>query len=541
MERLAELLTPHVDLQRRCGWLLVASVLLGLMAAAQTWPMVALGLRVLLGRFVYSTSNASVLLALATFLVVALMNARSAASPTPKESRGFRWPLITLLAIGHAAHLAALLLWSRDVGLARHRPHLVFSDGEQSFTALTHSHLGKTGLALLAEHVGLATQLADYDLGAPLAEFVPAPLALVIALACATALGLLVANWPSVRDKKPHDPWRSVAYLLSGLACVQLVADGGPLSLRFGPSVAILLSTLVARPGERWCATLRRGAFPFSVLVASHLLVWSLLASRPLSLALASSLPLLAAYALLVLGSEASRSPAPAAIPSPPSRRTLAHRLALIAALTILASGWLHDWRRNVAPLLRTLDDRIRVVCIDLDRLEIETACPAQSAQTPLAAYARRGNPMKPQDVFLARERGTPPDPGAYFAIGRTQIGGPPGRIGGGGLFEIESILPGRPGLDGWILHARSNDARLPQLQAAEGGDIIDRQNRYVWLRVLDAALRRGGVHAYLLLRFDVPSPSGSTPARERFPHANPATTGAGRARAQAETADQPR
>lgn len=104
------------------------------------------------------------------------------------------------------------------------------------------------------------------------------------------------------------------------------------------------------------------------------------------------------------------------------------------------------------------------------------------------------------------RER---PDPGKPFLLIFEPIADSRTDFHGGALFQIKSAHASRLALPSWIVEiARAEgegSARLPAI-GFEAGDVVDRQNRHAWMRVLDAALRRSGVEDYVLLPLSNPA-----------------------------------
>lgn len=515
-------------MRRRALAFAAAASLAALGFAALQSPTTALGIRWLIGRVVYSTSNAAVLLALATASVASLLIALEP-EPRTRKPRGFPFRstrlsvpalLVGALVLGHLAHGLALALWAHSMGEASTSSQYVWSDGVQSFTSLTHSHLGKSGLAALAERSGWTSGLGAYDVGEPLARFVPAPLAWMLGLTTIASFVLLVAGLPEMRRIARGEPRRWIAYLVGGLSCAQLVADGGPLSLRFGPSMVLLLLSLPgqAPAGEgradssaavgSWAEVCAR-RLPFGlVAIGLHLALWCLSCGQDASAGMIAAAPQWALYGW-ILGPRALRMDGIGRIVL---RRSLAG-----ASFGVVALGLTRDAAHDVLPLLRPLTREDRVVCVDLASLEIDSDCVAPLGRTPLEVYAERGDPLKPADVFIERASGKSdlPDPGKPFLlIFEPEVDSQMG-FHGGGLFRIAGAHASRLALPSWIVEiARVEElgpTRLPAI-GGEAADIVERQNRHVWMRVLDAALQRSGVDDYVLLPLSRPAMDGGAP-----------------------------
>lgn len=502
-------------------------------------PTTALLVRCAIGHVVYSTSNAAVLLALSTAAIAALSLALDPdrhEAPTNALLRRAPELLALVLLVGHAAHAAALLHWADAMGEAAVSSQYVWSHGDQSFTSLTHSHLGKSGLARLARAVGLASEpgaatasgpdsglasaLSAYDVGEPLAALVPAPLAFAMGGTTVLAFVLLLVGLPAMRARAGNEPRRWIAYLAGGLSCAQLVADGGPLSLRFAPSALLFVLALsgpsaIERGATRldWAQGCAR-RLPLGLAgVAVHVALWCRLCDQDAVAGLAAAAPQWVLYAL-ILGPRALRLDDP--------RRAIPRRAVAIAGAAILALGLARDASHDVVPLLRPLAEGDRVVCVDLARLTPDAHCPKGAGRTPLAIFDERGDPWKPVDVFIVRGRGESAnaehDPGKPFLLIFEPEAGASGAFQGGSLFRIASVHASRLALPSWIVaitRIEGDDGQrgldLPLLPAIglEGDDVVDRQNRHVWMRVLDAALRQSGVEEYVVLPLsDPPHPS---------------------------------
>lgn len=498
-------------------------------------PTASLLLRVVVGRIVYSTSNAAVLLGLGVFALSAIhlairsVYAVSCSGPYARTP----WLVVGFLMAGHALHLVALCIWAANPDTVTLSPQFVWSGGDQSYTSLGHSHLGKPGFAALADLVGFEASGRGYDAGGPLARFVPELLSASIAIACAVSILLIAVAAPALHAGANHETRRVVAFVVGGVSCAQLVADGGPFAFRLGPS-ALLLAWSLRSPdraarsipgpvilrghGARGFRLRRIGG---GIWLAFHLVLACVAADRSIISGLLVVAPQLGLYSLIVgsaLWIPRDRS-APRDLPTGPaanlpdaSRRFARLALGSCAGL-VLAVGIAHDVETDVVPLLAPLSSDARVTCIALSDLSRDPTCRSAEGRSPLSLYSDRGHAFKPADVLIRRESTEAAESTkAYLVAVETDVDT---RISlaESELFRVEALYETNLPQAAWILEIDVEDPTLPSV-ASDPTDVIAYENRQVWMRILDAYLRRSGIDRYVLVPLER---DGSVAQRERL------------------------
>lgn len=516
MERVARLLGPgtHRRIPSR-AWLL-AALFLFLAGVAYQQAIVSLLLRLAFGRFVYSTSNAGVLLVLVSLSAATLILAQPA---RPFSRHGARVPrhfkyLLTAIFSGHLVHAIALSAWSHQLGIARRARTYSWIDGEQTFMTLTHSHLGKTGLTRLTQLLPSSEWLREYDMGSPLSPFMTSFTSFLIVLTSALALGFFLHGLYSLRSTFRRDLWQAAAYLFSGLSCIQLMIDGGPLALRLGPSLVVLLSIVLARPQETWVHTFHRIRFPAGAFLLTQIVVWCVLSGKPMGFALVSLAPQVAGYAFMVGMSSVWVSQTEQSSPSLRPRMSRRRLSVLCATFIVFGAGVARDLSSEIFPLFAARADSDRVFEVDLDTGTIQELTASLKERSAISIYDRAGDPLKPRNIFISRAQDREAETGGLFAVlnaGFPQTGSV---LAGGDAFRINGLYPTREDMKGWILDIGRVNPGLPPIGRI-GGDVIDRNNRYVWLRVLDASLREAKINKYIVVPIEQGPNSQTSPIRK--------------------------
>lgn len=527
MERIARVLGADVEsssLSTKQSWVFAASLVL-LAAIASQDAKVSLALRLAFGRFVYSTSNAGVLLVLLsmTAAISILAWTRQSSSRRLVMRSVYRRNLLGSILLGHAVHATALVAWAQQTGVASRARTYGWAGGEQTFMTLTHSHLGKTGLSRLTHSIGFSDLLQDYDMASPLLPFMTPIISFVIVFAFVFALASLLLGLPALRASNGRDPWRTLAYLFSGLSCIQLIIDGGPLALRLGPSLIVLLTVILARANESWAATAKRLRVPVLAFLFLHSTAWATLSGQSWAFVVVSLTPQIAGYTFMFcmshLWNQSRETGGSLNSTSTPSAHRLRYVASAIATFLLFSGGIARDINTEIQPLFTPLASSDRVYEIDLRSGELNDVSEPLLGMSPFAVYNKAGDPLKPRDILISRNTETRSQGPGHFAILNADFPATGLPLEGGQAFSIEDIYPMRLGLRGWILRVDPAHPDLPRI-GGSGGTVIDRNNRYVWLRILDASLRKAKISKYVMVPMEKGA-EGAMPPIEKTRRSN--------------------
>ena len=246
MDRQPGVLIPDADLGRRlrrAGWVGAACALLA-MAVVLASPLAGLLAKAVVDPFFHSTSAgaAVALLGLAALSGLALTRAPGAVSAW--QVRAAAALLLAGIVLGNAANLAMHLRLLAAHGLPWSTAVYHWAGETNTYSYVLHAHTGKSALhALLAGWSAPLTQ--SFDIGAGLAAQVPVGWAALCAVslvgavvAYAWLLPVVVARWPG---------WPvPLLFAFCALNGLKTIADGGPLTYRFAPVLAVLLWLLPA-------------------------------------------------------------------------------------------------------------------------------------------------------------------------------------------------------------------------------------------------------------------------------------------------------
>ena len=461
---------------------ILVSITAGLAASALLWTgEIGLIVQHLLGKFAYSTSNAASLT-----LLVYLVLAQWAGVWRRISLGGLVAPALLgiALALGHGMNVWLTLRYLKEFELPQ-GVHLYHWQGaENSFTGLLHSHLGKTALAAGAQALGWSSPA--YDTGRVFLAWVPgfAPWVLLTTFVCASLAALALV--PTVWQRYAGHPAAITLYVLSSLACLKSMLDGGPLAHATPP--ALLALAWLVWPAELQARHSRGLAVLALLVLTNYLAFWIILSpERPMP-ALGSFLFPLAVYGWLGLVL---------------TRRSLLWRGVLVAYLT-LSLVW--DATDNLLPYLhrQSLQCQAFSVLVVPGRVT-PVSCAGESA---LATYRRLGDdPRKPHGTWITQtpSSGTQALVGSLIVIEtRSNALQPPRGV------AWQSIGLQSHGLGQHLSFQALARADLPPVFVSTQGNALSRNNYYVYLHQLSEALQRAGMSEFIV----VPA-TGSNPTMD--------------------------
>lgn len=467
MERVATLLTtvrigPAAALA--AGMVVLAACVRG----GTEWGLIV---KFLLGRLAYSTSDAAALFTLGFGL--ALLAVRRAPGCEALWRRVFGCSL----AAGYVLHLGLLVDVARRHGLSRFDFAIFWADGANSFNALTHSHVGKAGLAVLAQAFGGA---AGYDAGQPfLSEMAPA---FAVALAANFVLCVLAGIVWTGHMMRVYAGRRALQWLiaLAVLGALKSQLDGGLLGGAGLAAVAVVCSAL-ARPSPQAFDAFwrRRGPGVVALIGAAYVAVAAMV--LPSTPPLPPLLGAVALYGWLLV----------AALHGP-------RRVAAVVFAGYLALLTWVEFESELKPLLQPLPAGASVWRVDPDGGDMRRLPLAAGEAAALHEIYRRlgDDPLKPSSVLVSL-------PGMEGS-GRLEVVIGAGAAAGQGRID--------PPQGGWQFAAVAREAPahlrivmrlardgLPPMQAAGAGTVVTRNNAQVYLHWLARRLSAGGWPRFVL------------------------------------------
>lgn len=429
----------------------------------------------LIGKLVYSTSNAATLFFLGYATLALAWSATTRRTPVaPRVLIGL---LVACLLAGHASNLAASLYYFQEHGLPpdAHVHHWLGADN--TYTSLMHSHLGKPSLALAANALGLSS--AGYDTGVALGGSLPSGVTALIGGSFLLGLVTALALFPGLMARLDWHPAAVILYLLTSSLCLKTLLDGGVLSYRVPPSALLLASLLLTTNREQLQRFWRGPGWKLAlVLTAAYLLLWmQLSAERPIP-AIGGLLFTLGVYGLLLAW--------------------LIGRIRWLPALPLLFYLGMNVWvdaRLNLLPYLERFGSQHRVAVLQVDG---SVTLPTAALFRGLAlreVYARLGDaPLKPRRVLIWRAQET----GSHDLTSVIQLLALAGQAGklipaaGLRLGDMRALGPGRLSL------RVTAPAQLAPILIHGEGDVLSRANYYVYLHALNGILHRAGWREYI-------------------------------------------
>ncbi len=455
----------------------------------QTDTRPGLILKFFVSKLVYSTSDAAALFLLG-FAAIALLCRHLKLSE--------RWTALAAMLVwggmllGYGANLAATLEYHREhhIPFSAHVYH--WSDGINSYTALLHSHLGKSAIAA---SVGVLSGNSNYDTGNALAGSVPHLQAGLIGTAFLATLAGALLWMPIFHARFGPRPVLTAAYLISAATAVKSMLDGGLLAYSVLPSLLLMASFHLSPDELAWRNFWRRrGWLVGFIVLGSYVYLW-------LGLTADKNIPLFGPWlffiTVLILLATASW-------------RGMAAWLCRGLLTTYLIVNWTFDYGDNLAPLLRKVGIDHRAASFDASGQCVSQPLAAWYGKPVFLAYRGLGDdPWKPRTTLLWKvpTRGQ----NAFHASLRLLSWD-----GNGGDFEPTpelKITRIATADRGWleIDIAGTSTHELPPIFLYGSGNALSRNNYYVWLYQIDQLLRRSGWRSYILL----PHTAGNASARD--------------------------
>lgn len=456
---------------------------LSAMVAIRTDTTAGMGLKFLLSKLVYSTSDGAILFLLA-FAAICLMVPRREL-PLPAQGAATRLFWGGAVA-GYGAHLGATGLYFSEhrIPVAAHVYQWV--DGVNSYSGVLHSHLGKAAMAPLAAWLPGASH---YDAGNALADAVAPGLVWLIGSGfVATCIGALL--WaPTLRARFGKRPALVMAWIIASATVTKSIFDGGLLAYAVLPSLLLLLS-LSAHPAESgWHGFWRKRGIWLATLVGiGYLGLWIALTPRGQVPLLGPWLFYIAALAVLASWHAGGRG-------------AVVGRVVLISYLAV---NFAFDYGDNLRPLLRSPSHDDHFATFDAAGHWTPYESAGFGSQAIFQIYRALGDdPWKPRRTLVwtdtARGDGT-----LTASISVADLDGESGRLQPTPGLRVASVsVKDRQ----WIKASFAvADERLPPILAYGVGGAVSRNNYYVWLYQIDLLLRGAGWKRYILL----PSTSGN-------------------------------
>lgn len=367
----------------RPAWLAAGAALLLPAALAMTDPVCALWAKAVVDPFFHSTSSGA---AVGLLVFMALCCGRMGlAAAGAAVSRVATAGLLAAVLVGNVVNLMAHAWLLRRFELPITAAVYHWSDGQNTYSWLFHSHSGKAALDLLFAGV-LGHWAPSYDFGQALGGTLP--LAFSVLCAGSLLLGIVSALALLPATARRWGPAGALLFGFCALSCIKTIADGGPLTYRFVPAAAVLcllLGSLAGWPGP----VLRRLAWGGVLAVAAYLGLWATLSPEPGVSALTGMGFSLAVMAGLGLCLQRPHSPA---------RRAMRPMLVFVCA-SMGVVGVASSLLGTAATLLLPLDSEMRAVVCRAD------ACVQQDAggRTAFEVYRQAGDdPLKPRHTFIA-------------------------------------------------------------------------------------------------------------------------------------------
>lgn len=452
-----------------------AAAALLLIGAVALDPVAALFAKAVTDPLFHSTSAGG---AVALLALVALGLASCAMTSGAVASGRVRIAAVLLLGgcgVGNLANVGLHLALMDAAGLPRTMAVYLWSGDTNTYSYVLHTHAGKAALhALLA---GWSQPLTSgFDLGAGLAALVPPAGVALMAASLVAAVAGYALLLPAVLRRWPGWP---VALLFVDAACnaIKTMADGGALTYRCAPALAVLL-VLLPRLADAGARLRLAGHAAAAGVLAASAAASCLLAGARAEEALHSGLTTLAVIAALVAW--AARDTAW------PRLRRIGGGLAAGVVATSLAASLVATPLTLLLPLP---DGATATVCRDA-RACIDEPVGGRSA---FDVYRQAGDdPLKPRRTLIAER------PGAAvstldFAIQPLDARTPSAPAASVIAVQARRALPGRPGV---LVQARTT--RLPTIFDTAPGP-YSAANYYVFLHLTAATLRAQGLDRFVM------------------------------------------
>lgn len=469
---------PATARRSRAATAVAVLLLAGIFFVLRTDTVPGLALKFLVAKLVYSTSDAAALFLLG-FAAIALL-CRHLKLP---EKWSAATPSLVWggLLLGYGAHLAATLAYYLEHHIPFSAHVYQWSAGINSYTALLHSHLGKSAIALA---VGTLSGAANYDTGSALAAAVPQPQAWLIGLGFIAATAGTLLWMPVFHARFGQRPALTAAWLIAAATATKSIFDGGLLAYPVLPALLLIGSFLFSRDTAAWVEFWRRRGWRYgSLILAAYLCVWVALTPE-------SDIPLFGPWLffiviLLLLATTAWRGIAAGL-----------WRGVLIAYVLVNCT---FDYGDNLAPLLRPVGPAHRAARFDVAGHGVAQPLDAWFGKPVFQAYRALGDdPWKPRRT-LFWEVPAQGFNGFSAALRLLDWQGERGALTPTPALRLNRLAATR---HGWLDIGIAADpaAELPPIFLHGSGNALSKNNYYVWLYQIDRMLRNAGWQSYILL-----------------------------------------
>ncbi len=480
-------------------WAVVALCIAVAVAMRQS-DVVRIGVKWIVDPLFHSTSDGGALFLLggvAAMMATLAVFRRSTAAWLDRPDAGH--VLLATLVFAHGIGLLALFGYQERLELPWQLNGYHWTGSGNTYNTLLHSHLGKTGLSTLLQSFSAATGLlpfggavSAYDTGEPLLAQVPAMERWTIGLLFIAGLVAALAAVPGIARRHGWHPLAIALFAFAALNCLKTVIDGGALTYRLPPSLLVLALMACARDTPHLRSLVRRHGLPAIAALVAYACTWAAVSREGWGGAIPGFVALVVLYGLALL-CWAFRDQARAGV-----------RIAAIAVgLGALAPGYLGDALSGTGMLLRPLPAQARIVVVDAEGRVARDASEALRGATPLAVYRRFGDdPLKPRRVLIDADPGTAPAerPGREFAFALRFINGQPAAAAApGGLYSLLAAarVPDRTNTAVFLF--RTASPLIPPFFTATS-TVLGRNNYYVHLHLVSAALRAQGLDEFVLM-----------------------------------------
>lgn len=466
----------------------LAGISLALAVAAGQSESLRILLKWLVDPLLHTTSAGSVfLLLVAGAMVFATLGIDSLGTLTNRlpDARVLAVVLVVSVLAGHGAVLAAQLAYARDVGLPLTLAGYHWLGADNTYTFLLHSHVGKTLLAGMDR--GIAWLPGVYDTGRALSPRVAGWVAPVAAVALLAGGLAALALLPTIVRRFEYR-WAFVwVYAFAVVNCLKTIPDGGPLTYRFLPSLAVMWLLLAARDVDHAMQLARRAVIPAVLLGVAYLSLWRAVSEDDYGSALNGSLFVLVGLVGPLVVSWRPRKAA---------RRRM--RAGALAVMTLYAGAvYTAEATRGTAMLLHPLPAGYRYTVVDLHLLKVTASDAVPAGTIPADLYRRFGDdPLKPRSVFLWEAESGPQGAmslGVSFLEAKEGIDTSPT----GSPVRILGATRGRDPTRS-IVTLRGEDGVVPPY-FPDQPSVLSRNNFYVHLHLAAALLRSTGLSEFVM------------------------------------------
>jgi hypothetical protein len=429
----------------------------------------------LLGKLTYSTSNAAALFMLAMCSLGLLI---SALQFRPGKLSNFAISFVPLALIaGYILHGSATAYYLIHLDLPFGPYFFHWRDGANSYTSPFHSHLGKVAIDFSAERLNLRSVSGQYDMGGVFKEVVSDSFALTLAFCFLFGSIAALTALPAINLRYAGNRALPILYLVCSTAALKNVLDGGFLA-QPAPVASVVLAFLSkAQSTAHLRALLKKFGLSGALVIV--------LAVLPLIISSGEGpLPNLTELliAVAVMGLVLSLS--------------INHKIdgwAGLAGIYLLAAI-IVDANFNLLPLLQPLKPGSKIV-----QVETASLLPYNPENQVSELYRELGDsPVKASRLLIDNNQ-KPGSRELLYYIKPLVIDGKKGSFIKGPAFASLSFKQ-VSGLENWfVLYARISED-LPPARVAGFGDVISRNNAYVYTHAIARMLTNGGFSEFIMM-----------------------------------------